>query len=71
MEVVRKLISDAERANSQAGSNTVETQAVENIPEPDNMKAQNGAVASDHGSQADVAAEVADTAEKLDGDADT
>ncbi|KAI4201887.1 MAG: hypothetical protein LQ350_002934 [Teloschistes chrysophthalmus] len=71
VEVVRKLISDAERANSQAGSNTVETQAVENIPEPDNMKAQNGAVASDHGSQADVAAEVADTAEKLDGDADT
>ncbi|KAL8642596.1 MAG: hypothetical protein Q9228_000737 [Teloschistes exilis] len=70
VEVVRKLVSDAERANSQAASDTVGAQAVQKIPEPDDVKAQDGALASDHASQADVAAEVADTAKKLDGGGD-
>lgn len=73
VEVVRKLISDAGKANGQT-INMVKMQAVQNVSEADDIEAQDGAVAfkpDAHGSQADVAAEVADTAEKLDGGADT
>ncbi|KAL8695309.1 MAG: hypothetical protein Q9218_000208 [Villophora microphyllina] len=74
VEVVRKLVSDAGRTTSVNAGNSMEAQAVQKNPEDDDNNVQDATAASgadSSGNQADVAAEVADTAEKLDGGADS
>ncbi|KAL9604081.1 MAG: hypothetical protein Q9179_001970 [Wetmoreana sp. 5 TL-2023] len=73
VEVIRKLVQSAGASSSENLGNVAEAEQVQKEVETKNVGVQDAAMPSggeNDGDQADVAAEVADTAEKLDGNAE-